>query len=450
MRTSALILSVMTVVACGDDGNKTTPDARPTGDAATTVDGAATTDAAASVTCAADNGGITLPAGFCATIFADHVGAARQIAVTPMGRVFVAVPPSSDTANDGHVVALYDADNDGVAEQSSMFGSVGGNGIAWQDGQLYVAANDRIVRYALPDGMAAPTSATPATLVGGLPTDGDHNAKTVVLIGTTMYINIGSPSNSCQVANRQLHSPGVDPCPELATRAGVWQYSLATTNLGPIGTRIGTGMRNTNALAIDPATMMLWGAINGRDQLHENWPEHFTAAQDSVLPSDELVAVKTGTDRGWPYCYHDAIAMQMKLAPEYGGDGVMQGRCASITQPEVAIAAHSAPLSIAFARGTQFPEAYRNGVFIANHGTHFDVNATPADLHGYDVEFVPFAAGVPSGALQKFATGFDAGMRPVPDNAPHRPVGLATMPDGSLLIGDDKGGRIWRVYYKGT
>jgi len=448
MKTSAILLSLTTVVACGDDGNKTTPDARPPIDAASTPDSAV--DAApVAVTCAADNGGITLPAGFCATIFADHVGEARQIAVTPMGRVFVAVPPSAPAANDGHVLALYDADGDGVAEQSSMFGTIGGNGIAWQNGQLYVAANDRIVRYALPDGMSAPTSATPTTLVGGLPADGDHSAKSVVLIGTSMYINVGSPSNACQMANRQLHSPGVDPCTELDTRAGVWQYSLATTNVDPIGTRIGTGMRNTNALAVDPATMTVWGAINGRDQLHENWPESFSLTQDTVLPSDELVPVRTGTDRGWPYCYHDPVAKQMKLAPEYGGDGVMQGRCSTIGEPAVAIPAHSAPLSIAFASGTQFPEAYRSGVFIANHGTHFDVNAAAADLHGYDVEFVPFAAGVPSGERQKFATGFDAGMRPVPDNAPHRPVGLAMMPDGSLLIGDDKGGRIWRVYYKG-
>jgi glucose/arabinose dehydrogenase len=105
---------------------------------------------------------------------------------------------------------------------------------------------------------------------------------------------------------------------------------------------------------------------------------------------------------------------------------------------------------MAFARGTQFPEAYRNGAFIANHGSRFDTDAASSELHGYDVEFARFANGEPTGALEKFATGFDAGKRPLPDAAPYRPVGLAMMPDGSLLIGDDKGGRIWRVYYKGT
>jgi glucose/arabinose dehydrogenase len=433
----SLGFSLTSLVACGGDD-----DARPGPDAATDAP-------PVSVTCAADNGGITLPAGFCATIFYDGAARARQIAVTPMGYVFVAVPPSAAGASDGHVLALHDADGDGVAEQHTTFGTIGGNGIDWQSNNLFVAANDRVVRYTLMDGMMQPQDTTPAVVVGGLPDTGDHTAKTVVALGASLYVNIGSASNACQQANRQLHSPGVDPCPELATRAGVWQFGLATTGVEPTGTRIGTGMRNTNALAIDPDGQALWGAINGRDQLHDNWPEKYTEAQDKILPSDELVAVRTGVDRGWPYCYHDVNAKQMKLAPEYGGDGTAQGRCATIDPPAVAIAAHSAPLSIAFARGTQFPAAYQKGVFIANHGSHFDVNAAAADLHGYNVEFVPFAGGAPSGPLVKFATGFDAGQRPVPDMAPHRPVGLAFMPDGSLLISDDKGGRIWRVYYKG-
>jgi glucose/arabinose dehydrogenase len=173
----------------------------------------------------------------------------------------------------------------------------------------------------------------------------------------------------------------------------------------------------------------VWGAINGRDQLNENWPAHFTADQDKQLPADEVVAVTPGVDRGWPYCYDDPAAKQMKLAPEYGGDGAMQGRCATIAPPEASLAAHSAPLAMVFATGTQFPAAYRTGAFISNHGSRFDATAAASDLHGYDVEFIPFASGRPSGDPQKFATGFDAGKRPLPDAAPHRPVGLAMMPD---------------------
>jgi glucose/arabinose dehydrogenase len=102
-----------------------------------------------------------------------------------------------------------------------------------------------------------------------------------------------------------------------------------------------------------------------------------------------------------------------------------------------------------FATGNQFPAPFRSGAFIANHGSRFDATAPADDLHGYDVEFVAFHHGWLTGDVVKFASGFDAGMRPLPDAAPHRPVGLAMMPDGSLLISDDQGGRIWRVFYTG-
>jgi glucose/arabinose dehydrogenase len=435
-----LLISLVAGLVCGDNfhasyaGGGSSPASDPP---------------AGRVRCAADNGGITLPAGFCASVFADRAGRARHIAVTPMGRVFVAIQPSSAAANDGHVLALFDADNDGVAEQRTTFG-IGGNGIAWRGGQLFVAANDRIVRYAVPEGTSSPQDARPIVVASGLPATGDHRAKTVVIRGAAMYVNFGSPSDSCQVANRQLRSPGKEPCPELATRAGVWQFdATADGQRQRDAVRIATGMRNTNALAIDPATGTLWGAINGRDQLHENWPDRYSDAQDQVLPAEELVAVTPGTDRGWPYCYYDAGAKQMTLTPEYGGDGVIQGRCSSIPRPPVALPAHAAPLGMVFATGAQFPAAFRSGAFVANHGSRFATNGG-AGLHGYDVELVVFSNGRPTGEVRTFATGFDAGRRPLPDAAPHRPVGLAMMPDGSLLIGDDKGGRIWRVFYTGT
>jgi glucose/arabinose dehydrogenase len=392
--------------------------------------------------CSRDQNGIVLPEGFCATVFADHTGTPRHIAVTPSGHVFV--------ANDGHVLSLFDADNDGVAEQQATFGSVGGNGIAWKDGKLYVAASDRIVRFAMPDGAALPAEAEPAVVVSGLPATGDHTAKTLVLENDAIYVNIGSATNACQVDNRVPHSPGKAPCDELDTRAGIWEFDATMTDQTmPCGERVATGLRNTNAMALDADAGTLWGAINGRDQLHDNWPELFTADQDMQLPSDEVVAITDDLDRGWPYCYHDPIANQMKLAPEYGGDGMAQGRCAAIPPPAIALPAHSAPLGMVFATGTQFPPEFRTGAFVSNHGTRFDAGAAAADLHGYDVEFIAFAHGMPTGRVVPFATGFDAGMRPLPDAAPHRPVGLAMMPDGSLLIGDDQGGRIWRVFHPG-
>jgi glucose/arabinose dehydrogenase len=469
--TGMLLIGLVAGGGCDDDNPRVPPDASV--DASMMADASNPVDAVAdappsdapppdvlppdappdappsTVQCAPDNGGITLPAGFCATVFADDVGKARQITVTPTGRVFVAITSSTPTAGDQHVLGLYDADNDGVAEQKQTFSNLGGNGIAWSNGQLFVAANDRIARFTMPDGTLTPTQATPVLVATSWPSRGDHGAKTVVASGDKLFVNVGSASNACQQANRRLHSPGIDPCPELTTRAGVWQIDANRVGQQQSAAiQVGTGLRNANALAIDPATQILWGAINGRDQLHENWPELFTAEQDMSLPAEEVVAISTGVDRGWPYCYYDAAAGQMKLAPEYGGDGTMQGRCATIAAPPIALDGHAAPLSMVFATGTQFPAAYRTGLFIANHGSRFDRNAT-GSLHGYDVEFARFENGQPTGQVEKFATGFDAGMRPLPDAAPHRPVGVAMMPDGSLLISDDKGGRIWRVFYRG-
>jgi len=164
MRTG-IVLSLM-LTACASEprtGDNVTADngTANTGSTPSTPDKTKPPPKPGAVTCAPDNGGITLPEGFCATIFADNLGKARQIAVTPKGYVFIAVQPTTPTAGDDHVVALFDADDNGVAEQQATIGDIGGNGIAWRDGMLYVAANDRIVRYELPDGMLTPPEVKP-------------------------------------------------------------------------------------------------------------------------------------------------------------------------------------------------------------------------------------------------------------------------------------------------
>jgi glucose/arabinose dehydrogenase len=158
------------------------------------------------------------------------------------------------------------------------------------------------------------------------------------------------------------------------------------------------------------------------------------------------VALRDGDDRGWPYCYYDPRRDDMMLAPEYGGDGVLTGRCAAIPNPQAALPAHWAPLAAVFYDSRAFPGRYRGGMFVANHGSRFDPNAVTG-IPGYNVVFVPFSGGTP-GAMEVFATGFTGGGLPLPDAAAHRPVGVAVMPDGALLISDDKGGRIWKVEYR--
>jgi glucose/arabinose dehydrogenase len=398
--------------------------------------------------CDADDGGISLPDGFCASVVADDVGPARHMAVTRSGDLFVALADDDAAGKKGGVLALRDTDDDGVADTEERFGGRGGNGIAWHGDSLYFAQNGAVVRWDLPDGRLVPDGDA-ESVVADLPSTGDHVNKSIVFDGEgAMFLNIGSASNTCQEENRALESPGIDPCPELAVRAGVWRYAPATPQrVLPVGERFAMGIRNAVALAIEPTTGRLVAMQNGRDQLHENWPDLFTAEDDVRLPSEQLMIVEEGGDYGWPYCYHDGDFDQMVLAPEYGGDGETIGRCEAVEEPDAVFPAHWAPLSLHFYRGDMFPAEYRDGAFIAFHGNRFEPEVDD-DLPGYSVEFQPFENGAPTGEFSTFADDFagDADGT-LPDAARHRPVGLAEAPDGSLYISDDKAGRIWRVFY---
>lgn len=412
------------------------------------------------VVCNSDNGGITLPPGFCAVVVADlqvdgRPAAARHMAITPAGDLFVAINSPRNANPSIGIIALRDTDGDGRADEDEHLSlGLGGSGIAWDDGILYFGANDRVLRFRVPNGRLLPTGA-PDVIVSGLPNTGDHISKTVVVADSrTLFVNIGSASNACQVENREPQSPGVFPCPEFSVRAGVWRFDADETNQTQgDGERFATGLRNMVALAIDNRGD-LFGVQHGRDMLFENWPQFFTVEEDAVLPAEELVLISRGSDNGWPYCYFDAEFENKKvLAPEYGGDGQKiigpQGiDCSDFSQPLVTFGAHWAPNGMTFYRGEQFPERYRGGVFIAFHGG-FD--RAPLPNEGFQVAFVPFGAdGRPSGPFVTFADGFAGPGSPLPANALHRPVGVTEGPDGSLYISDDRGGRIWRVVFRGN
>lgn len=450
----AALALVMVLAACSE------PTAAPT--AAVASDNA-TTDRTGTgderrrgrVRCDADNGGITLPAGFCAVVVADRIGAARHMAVTPSGDVFVAINQTRSSTPPFGIIALRDGDGDGKADVMRAFNAgKGGSGIDWGGGRLYFGENDRVVRYRLRSGELTP-SGGPEVVVSGLPSTGDHISKTVVLRDErTLFVNIGSATNACQVANRQLHSPGILPCPELPIRAGVWTFNpLGTGQTQASGHRYVTGYRNMVALAVQPRTRELFGVMHGRDMLFENWPEFFTVEEDAVLPAEEMVRITQGSNNGWPYCFFDAVFQHRKvLAPEYGGDGVKvhgaQGiDCSAFNQPLLSFGAHWAPNGMHFYSGHQFPKRYRNGAFVAFHGG-FD--RAPLPNEGYKVMFVPMTRdGRLAGAAEVFADNFAGSAGPLPQTALHRPVGVTEGPDGSLYISDDKGGRIYRVIFIG-
>lgn len=379
----------------------------------------------ARVRCTPRNGGLSLPDGLCAVVVGRDLGPVRHLAVAANGDVFVNVAK-------GGIVALRDTTGDGAADVIRRFGQ-GGTGIALADGWLYYATNDAVSRYRWRAGQLEP--AEPAEIiVQGLPTGG-HEAKSIAVgAGDALYVNLGSESNSCQQTDRGDRSPGRDPCPELATRAGVWRFSASRSGQRLAdGKRFATGLRNALGLAIHPASGALWATTHGRDQLAQNWG--FDERKSAENPGEELVRLEAGDDFGWPYCYYDVDLKTKVLAPEYGGDGSKPGRCANAKRPVAVYPGHWAPMAVAFGRAGVLGDGYADGAFIAFHGSW---NRAPLPQAGYRVIWQPLAAGAPSKPFLSFATG-TAG------DSSFRPSGLATGPDGSLYIAADASGTVWRV-----
>jgi glucose/arabinose dehydrogenase/mono/diheme cytochrome c family protein len=413
--------------------------------------------AAAAEPCAGTDSGITLPPGFCATVFADNIGHARQMVVAPNGVLYVNTWSGTYFRNDtppagGFLVALQDTTGSGRADVVARFGpgaetgNAGGTGIALFNGAVYAETNDRIVRYALPAGAVAP-SGPPEVIVSGLPLTGDHPMHPFRIDAQGgLYVDLGSATNACQSANRMPTSPGIQPCTELETRAGIWRYDANRTGqrFSP-AERFVTGLRNGEGIAFDSAGRM-FATQHGRDQLREDWPRLYKPEQGANEPAEELVQLERGADYGWPSCYYDLTQNKLVLAPEYGGDGGKAvGPCADKRAPVAAFPAHWAPNDLLLYSGHQFPGAYQGGAFIAFHGSW---NRAPFPQGGYNVVFQPLADGKASGPYVVFADGF-AGAIKEPGQAAHRPSGLALGPDGALYISDDQHGRIWRVTYHG-
>jgi glucose/arabinose dehydrogenase len=398
--------------------------------------------------CDEDNAGLVLPDGFCALMVSDGVPGARHLEVAPNGDIFVArrnLRAGPDGAPvSGGVTVLRDTDGDGRADMSESWGQNGGNEVLLAPGAVYFAPDDAVLRYPFMDGAMRPTGA-PDTVIAELPATRNHTAKSLALgPDGSLYVNIGSPSNACMVEARTPESPGMDPCPELETRAGIWRFaSDRTGQTQSDGTRFATGLRNVVGLRMHPQQGVLYGVVHGRDQLDALWPSVFDVDDNTEMPSEEFVRLTEGSDFGWPYCFHDPRSGRKLLAPEYGGDGEEIGRCSDKDTPLVAFPAHWAPNDLEFYTGTQFPERFRGGAFIAFHGSW---NRAPNPQEGFQVVFVPASGDAFGPQWETFADGFrDDGN---PSNHA-RPVVLAMGPDGSLYVAESVQGRIWRITYVG-
>ncbi|HLR37503.1 MAG TPA: PQQ-dependent sugar dehydrogenase [Chitinophagaceae bacterium] len=430
LKVSALCLFVVLFVACTGKTNKKSGDTSDKPD----------------WSFAENNDGLELPDSFLVVVVADDVGKARDIAIRKNGDMYV----SLNTPKDGHpLVALRDTTGDGVADIIKYFGNLGGGtGIKIHEGYLYFGSDTAVVRYKLSAGKLLPESEP--ELVVSLFEQRMHQARSLAFDNKgNMFVNIGAPSNACQVKDRTKGSPGQKPCPLLKQYAAVWQFDANTLNQTQEngGTRFVTGVRNCVALDWNPNSGNLYALMHGRDQLHTLYPDHYSEKESAELPAEEFLLLKKDANYGWPYVYWDQNKDEFMVAPEYGGDGEKVST-ENYEKPIMAFPGHWAPNGLQFYEGNQFPEKYRNGAFIAFHGSW---NRAPKPQRGYKVVFVPFDGALPSGEAETFIDGFTGQSSAIasPGDAVHRPCGVSEGPDGSLYITDDSGGSIFRIVYIG-
>jgi glucose/arabinose dehydrogenase len=346
---------------------------------------------------------LTVPKGFSIAVWAPSVPGARSMALGPDGTVFVGT-------QRGDVYAVVDRDRDNKADEVLTIakGLTQPNGVAFRDGSLYVAEISRISRYDDIMGFVKPgASATPpkpVILNDQLPTDRMHGWKYLAFgPDGLLYTQVGAPGNI-------LERP--DP------------YATII-RMKPDGTGMeifARGVRNTVGLAWHPDTRELWFTDNGRDMLGDE------------QPNDELNhAPKAGMHFGYPYCHEGTIA-----DPEFGA----KRPCSEFTPPAQKLGPHVAALGLTFYTGTMFPADYRNRLFIVNHGSW---NRSANVSHtGYRL-MVARLQGNKVVSYDTFIEGWLQG----PRQAWGRPVDLLVMPDGSMLVSDDRANVIYRISYRG-
>ena len=336
---------------------------------------------------------LSVPPGFNIGFFAEEVASARQMALSDSGIVY------AGSMNAGNVYALQDKDNDGKADSRWLIakGLKRPSGIAYKDGDLYVADIDRILRFKDIDAnLEQPKS---EVFFSDLPDDMHHGWKFLRFAPNgDLIIPVGAPCNVCQAPTKK-HSR-------------LFSLNMKTKKL----TEIARGVRNSVGFDFHPISGELWFSENGADMMGDD------------VPPDEINRLtKAGSHFGYPYFHAGDIA-----DPKFGKGKKHQ----DYVHPELKLGAHVAPLGIHFYRGKQFPSAYRQQLFIAEHGS---CNRTKKS--GYKVGVASLQGSKVTG-YRPFVTGFMKDEKTF-----GRPAAVLELKDGSLLISDDYADAIYRVTY---
>ncbi|TWA69110.1 glucose/arabinose dehydrogenase [Azospirillum brasilense] len=367
----------------------------------------------------------TVPEGFTVTAIATDLGIPRQTLVLPNGDILVAegrggsapalrpkdliagiikARGTTSVPSGNRITLLRDADGDGNYEERTVFADQlnAPYGLAFANGQIYVANQDALLRFPYRDGQTRAEG--PPEKVTDLPAYINHHwTKSLAASpdGRFLYVGIGSNSN---ITERGM--------PAEADRAMVWEIDAKTGAHRPYA----TGLRNPTALAIQPGTGTLWTVVNERDELGPN------------LVPDYLTSVREGGFYGWPYSYwgQNVDPRVQPQKPEL---------VAAAIKPDYALGSHVAALGVAFSSPVM-GERFADGVFVGEHGSWN--RSVPS---GYKVIFVPFRDGAPAGDPVEVVTGFMG----EDGNTYGRPVGVTVDPKGALIVADDLSNTVWRV-----
>jgi glucose/arabinose dehydrogenase len=349
------------------------------------------------------------PEGFKVELYATGLLNPRLTRTAPNGDLFVA-----ETRGKGEIKIFRGMTPDGKPKETSTFATDLNSpfGIAFYPPGpnpqfLYIGNTNSVVRFPYKNGDLK-ASGSPETIVSGIPTGG-HSTRDVAfsLDGKKMFVSVGSNSN--------VDDPDTTPGEKL--RANILQYTID----GKFVKVYGAGIRNPVGIAVNPITGELWCSVNERDALGDN------------LVPDYVTSVKEDGFYGWPWYYTGS-----NQDPRHEGKHPeLKGK---VLVPDVLLQPHNASLELTFYSGTQFPAEYNGDIFAAEHGSWNKSVRT-----GYEVVRIPLNKGHASGIYEDFLTGFV-----LPDgNVWGRPVGVATAPDGSLMVTDDASKSIWRVTYTG-
>lgn len=350
---------------------------------------------------------LQLPEGFEINVFAKGMGNVRMMEVMPDGTIFVT------RRAEGDVIALTDANNDGVADETSPNVAAADlpviHGIEYDGNQVYLVIDGKLL---VADWTGGPTLGTPREVISDLPQGGQHPSSTMSFgPDGLLYLTIGSTCNACD-----------DPNPENATML-VIDPATFTREI------YAEGLRNTIGFSFHPTTGNLWGMDHGSD-----W-------RGDDQPPEELNLIEQGNHYGWPFCFGDRLPdLYVPTSPPSGlGTAAF---CSTTTGATLEYTAHSAPIGLVFYTADQFPADYQNDAFVAMRGSW-----NRSEPSGYKIVRLLFDEGGEPTGFEDFITGWL-----IEEDLANfgRVAGLAIAPDGSLLISEDQNGVIYRVSYTGN